>query len=85
MPTEPCNLLVPSACAGDNPAASNTGNVNRPPPPAIASMKPAIRPTEKKITSQIVRAYIVDVSNYSMGREGAVGRCLIRHCQKDKH
>ena len=34
-------MLVAIACAGGSPAMSRAGKVMRPPPPAMASMKPA--------------------------------------------
>src|SRR5690606_30607064 len=42
--TAPCSLLVPSAASGGTPAAKRAGSAISPPPPAMASTKPAARP-----------------------------------------
>ena len=41
MPNVEANLFVAKAMCGGNPAVRRAGTVNIPPPPAIASMKPA--------------------------------------------
>ncbi|MGK8252837.1 hypothetical protein [Moraxella lacunata] len=44
------------ACAGLNPAVNNTGIEIRPPPPQIASIKPATQePINKKTTISMLR------------------------------
>ena len=40
VPNTDCNLLVASAFTGGKPAVSSAGIMIKPPPPAIASMKP---------------------------------------------
>ena len=46
-----CSLLVASASAGDSPAHSSAGTVSSPPPPAMASTKPASIPTASRAAS----------------------------------
>jgi hypothetical protein len=41
-------LFVPSATCGGRPAHSNAGTEIKPPPPAMESMKPALRPAQKR-------------------------------------
>ena len=46
------SLLVPKAMCGGRPEDNKTGTVNKPPPPATASIKPAIKPTRDNVTNK---------------------------------
>jgi hypothetical protein len=48
VPQVDCILLVPKAICGGKPAASNAGTEINPPPPAMASMNPALSPARKR-------------------------------------
>ncbi|MNC61748.1 hypothetical protein D3C75_1117110 [compost metagenome] len=43
-------MLVPSTRCGGMPAVSRAGVVSKPPPPAMASMKPATKATRARIS-----------------------------------
>ncbi|MOA54918.1 hypothetical protein D3C78_1786180 [compost metagenome] len=49
------SLLVPKTRCGGKPAVSSAGVVSSPPPPAIASMKPAMKATTARI-ARVVRS-----------------------------
>jgi hypothetical protein len=48
VPQVDCILFVPSAICGGRPAHSNAGKEINPPPPAMASMNPALSPAKKQ-------------------------------------
>ncbi|MNP45714.1 hypothetical protein D3C76_1396590 [compost metagenome] len=54
-PNVELSLLVPSTRCGGMPAVSRAGVVSRPPPPAMASMKPATKATAARI-ARVVRS-----------------------------
>ena len=48
VPIAPVNLLVPRACCGETPAIRRAGSLSSPPPPAMLSMRPAIKVTMQR-------------------------------------
>ncbi|MCY1554857.1 hypothetical protein D9M68_914670 [compost metagenome] len=46
-------MLVPSTRCGGKPAVSSAGMVSRPPPPAMASIKPAVNATRARMASVV--------------------------------
>jgi len=48
VPMLDCNLLVANADRGGKPAIIKAGSVNKPPPPANVSRKPATMATKNK-------------------------------------
>jgi hypothetical protein len=73
-------LLVPSASGAGTPAVSNAGSVNRPPPPAIASMQPA---TAATAVSATVVAEADDPPRHSTAA-CAPTRVRCRRCPRDE-
>src|SRR6185312_8449578 len=51
VPMAPCALLMASAATGGSPTESRTGTEIKPPPAAIASTKPATRPTSARTSN----------------------------------
>src|SRR5205085_2672300 len=51
VPTAPCILLTAIAPTGERPTDSSTGNEISPPPPPMASTKPATTPTRASTKS----------------------------------
>ncbi|MCY1378754.1 hypothetical protein D9M69_664160 [compost metagenome] len=69
------SLLVPSTRCGGRPAVNKAGVVNSPPPPAMASMKPATKATKARM-ARVERSTLSSKgmgSAYSAGAERGCG------------
>jgi hypothetical protein len=54
VPKTPWNLLVPKATNGGTPAINKAGTVIKPPPPEMASTKPANMATKNRINKTLI-------------------------------
>src|SRR3954447_10214000 len=86
-PNTLCPLFVPSVRSTGTPASRSAGMVRSPPPPAIASTKPAARPTVASnsricggisIALQRGKAGIIQVRGY--GAMGSIA-CVSQHVE----
>src|SRR5690554_2342370 len=73
VPTTDCTLLVAMAAIGGSPTESSAGRAIRPPPPAMASTKPASMPTPPSASSTRMSNSTSDLLSLRLG---------LRHCRR---
>src|SRR5882724_4578356 len=80
-PKEAWSLLVPKAKAGGMPRFKRTGSVIRPPPPAMESTKPAMRPVTKRTETAQTAVREKGAPEFMLPRKQSVrARWVKRYC-----